>query len=270
MKNIKNLFIPAASLIMFLLFYVQAFAGTVQSVSVTGTVASAQVSGTVGSDVKAAVAVQLLDTSDNVLLMQSVIISGDTYSSTLDFTGISLTAGTSYKIRVADYDGGSWITTTFIPTAVVTPSSGGDSGSSGSSNSTGSDSSNSTGSDSSNSTGSDSSSQNTTTDSSTPGTASNTLTNTKPNDDKEKAEEEKKEENIVVVTEKEESQENESSPETAGEEESREDIILTLPIEPEKDSDGGFKWWIIPIAICGVALVGVGIGAVIINNRKGE
>ncbi|MCR5116985.1 MAG: hypothetical protein K6A97_05710 [Lachnospiraceae bacterium] len=98
-----------------------AFAGgTVSDASATGSTLSLTVEGKTDANVKAAVAVQVLDESENVLMMQSITVKGGSFSGIIDLTGLELTAGKTYKVQIADYDGGDWKTTEFTPTASAT------------------------------------------------------------------------------------------------------------------------------------------------------
>ena len=91
--------------------------GTVSNASATGSTLSLTVEGKTDANVKAAVAVQVLDESENVLMMQSITVKDGSFSGVIDLTGLELTAGKTYKVQIADYDGGDWKTTEFTPTA---------------------------------------------------------------------------------------------------------------------------------------------------------
>ena len=83
-------------------------AGTISTLDVEVTTNSVTVSGTVAS-VNAAVAVQVLDSGDNIVAMDSFTVLNDNFAGTIN--GLALTAGGTYTVRVADYDGGTWKTT---------------------------------------------------------------------------------------------------------------------------------------------------------------
>ena len=119
-------------LMISLTFPVCAAGGTVSDLSVSGNTTQISVSGTT-TGVTAAVAVQVLDSGSNIVAMENITISGNTFSGSL--AGLTLTSGATYTVRAADYDGGTWKTTTITVTSPVTPAppSGGTSGSSSSS-----------------------------------------------------------------------------------------------------------------------------------------
>ena len=74
--------------------------------------------------VAAAVVVQVLDKSGNILNMQSFVISENAFAGTIEAAMIE---GTAYDLRAADYDGGDWETVEFTvpvvpgPTPVIDP-----------------------------------------------------------------------------------------------------------------------------------------------------
>ncbi len=88
-------------------------------------------SGTIGNNDVFAVLVQVVDKDGNVAVVDSTTVTNNSFSGTI--TG--LTAGGSYTLRVANYDGGSWIKEDFVMPnqASNPPTAGGSSGSSDSS-----------------------------------------------------------------------------------------------------------------------------------------
>lgn len=81
-----------------------------------------EVTGT-ASGVKSAVVLQVLDENKQLLAMETVNVLAGEFEKTV--TGLSLEAGTKYKVRVANYDGGSWVTKEIecIPEVTPTPES---------------------------------------------------------------------------------------------------------------------------------------------------
>lgn len=135
MKKITSVFLTLA---MVLALCVPAFAaggGTVTITTKSATKTQLTVAGTT-SGVKAAVVVQLLS-GEEILAMESLVVAGDSFSGVI--SGLSLTTGSSYTVRIADYDGGTWASDTVaVPadsTPTTPPSSGNTGGSSGSSSS---------------------------------------------------------------------------------------------------------------------------------------
>ena len=137
MKKITSVLL---ALVLTLALSVPAFAagGTVTISSASATKTTVAVSGTVNSEVKAAVIVQVLNNED-ILAMQSIQVNNLAFSGTI--SNLSLTAGRSYTVRIADYDGGAWTSDTVTvpadstpPTTPSTPgsSTGGSTGSSSS------------------------------------------------------------------------------------------------------------------------------------------
>lgn len=95
---------------------------TVTITSVSGTTTTVTVAGETQA---AAVMVQIRDASDAIVAMQSFGTLDDNFSGSI--TGLSLTAGATYTVYVADYEGGPWATQTVTP---VQAAPGGESGSS--------------------------------------------------------------------------------------------------------------------------------------------
>lgn len=108
MKRIFGIFLPVG-LILMLRLPVSAEGGAVTALSANAMESSVTVSGST-SGVNAAVAVQVLDGSGNVLAMESFVVMGNAFSGRLD--SLVLTPGASYTVRAADYDGGTWKKTT--------------------------------------------------------------------------------------------------------------------------------------------------------------
>ncbi len=82
--------------------------GTVETLEAVRNGSAVDVSGTT-KDVNAAVAVQVLDADDNVIGMDSFVISDDSFSGSVAFSG------TAASVRAADYDGGPWKTVELPP-----------------------------------------------------------------------------------------------------------------------------------------------------------
>ena len=95
---------------------------TVTITSVSGTTTTVTVAGETQA---AAVMVQIRDASDAIVAMQSFGTLDENFSGSI--TGLSLTAGATYTVYVADYEGGPWATQTVTP---VQAAPGGESGSS--------------------------------------------------------------------------------------------------------------------------------------------
>ena len=102
MKKIASFFV---AILWFSLIALSVSAGTVNELDVSATTTSLTVSGS-AADINAAVVVQILDQNNNVLGMESFPVLDDAFSGTV--SGITLVAGDSYTVRVADFDGGSW------------------------------------------------------------------------------------------------------------------------------------------------------------------
>lgn len=124
--------ILSAVLVITMLFAlsVPAFAanGSVNITSASVTKDTLTVEGTVtngsndsnDSNVTVAVVVQIL--SDNkILAMESLRADAGTFSGKIDISSLSLTAGSSYTVRIADYDGGAWVSKTVTIPADSTP-----------------------------------------------------------------------------------------------------------------------------------------------------
>ena len=88
----------------------------------TGTTTSVSVSGTAADGVLAIMA-ELLDTDGTTsIAMQSFAVDDGAFSG--DITGVTLTAGATYTVRAADYNGGSWTTRSFTVPLPTPPASG--------------------------------------------------------------------------------------------------------------------------------------------------
>lgn len=128
MKKITSVLLALA---MVLALCVPAFAagGTVSITSASATKDTLTVQGTVtdGTPVTVAVVVQLLSGND-ILAMESLRAEGGDFSG--EISGLSLTAGNSYTVRIADYDGGAWASETVTVPAESTPTTPPSSGSS--------------------------------------------------------------------------------------------------------------------------------------------
>lgn len=94
-----------------------AFAAGISSISASGTTAAATVNGSAEDGCIAVVAV-LYDTNETTILRtQSAAVQTDkTYS--VNFNNVSLTVGSQYTIKVADYNKGAWTSTKFVATAI--------------------------------------------------------------------------------------------------------------------------------------------------------
>ncbi|NLT15586.1 MAG: hypothetical protein GXY05_14740 [Clostridiales bacterium] len=83
----------------------------VATLDAVGTTASVTVSGTSANGVLA-VMTEVLDTDGTTsLAMKSFAVSGGSFSGVI--TGVTLSAGATYTVRAADYNGGTWTATTF-------------------------------------------------------------------------------------------------------------------------------------------------------------
>ncbi|MCR5829823.1 MAG: leucine-rich repeat protein [Lachnospiraceae bacterium] len=91
-----------------------------KSVSISActlTTTSAVVTGTTEAS---AIMVRIKDADNNIIALQSFAVSSDkSFSASLE--GISLTAGATYTVSVADYEGGSWATETITLSGTSTP-----------------------------------------------------------------------------------------------------------------------------------------------------
>ncbi|MGN0326667.1 MAG: LPXTG cell wall anchor domain-containing protein [Lachnospiraceae bacterium] len=101
---------------------------TVTITSVSGTTTTVTVAGTTDAS---AVMVQIRDASGTTILaMQSFGTLSDNFSGSI--TGLSLTAGATYTVYVADYEGGPWATSTVTPVQAAPGGGGTGSGGTGS------------------------------------------------------------------------------------------------------------------------------------------
>ena len=124
MKRIMAFIFPI--MLMFLLCTPVYAAGTVSTVNAEAEEDTIHVWGTT-ENVTAAVAIQVLDETDNIVVMDSLTVLGDVFDG--EISGLTLTEGKTYSVRVADYDGGVWqVAMATVPISVtsvtVTPSSG--------------------------------------------------------------------------------------------------------------------------------------------------
>ena len=132
MKQIKKVAIFCAFILCFLWIGTQnVYAGDVQTVEAIGGNTGVTVSGTTDADVLA-VAIQIRDSSDTVLTMETFAVSNGTYNASVVWP---LQAGT-YKVYVADYAGGDWKTKDVIVAATQSGNSNSENAGSGNSNST--------------------------------------------------------------------------------------------------------------------------------------
>lgn len=128
MINHKNKFTIVLSILLCLAMFLgngmvsYAAGETVTITSVSGTTTTVTVAGETQA---AAVMVQIRDASDAIVAMQSFGTLDDNFSGSI--MGLSLTAGATYTVYVADYEGGPWATQTVTP---VQAAPGGESGSS--------------------------------------------------------------------------------------------------------------------------------------------
>lgn len=131
MKNIVKVIFP---ILLYLGLCIPVYAaGTVNIGNAKAEVSKVTVSGTT-ENVTAAVAVQVLD-GETVVAMDSFVVLNNAFSGQIE--GLSLTVDKTYTIRIADYDGGTWQTTTSKAVASATggggtPGGGGADGGSGS------------------------------------------------------------------------------------------------------------------------------------------
>lgn len=131
MKKIGLFLLPFALLLM-LMVPAYAAEGSITSLEASATTSAIKVSGTTDSDI-AAVMVEVLKEEEPVCFYSFEVTKDRSFSGTI--SGLSLTAGTTYTVKAADYDGGSWKT---VSVTVKETSSGTGSGSSANSGSTGS------------------------------------------------------------------------------------------------------------------------------------
>ena len=94
-----------------------------ETVTITSASASTTTVTVAGDTPAAAVMVQIRDASDAIVAMQSFGTLDDKFSGSI--TGLSLTAGASYTVYVADYEGGAWSTTDVVAVAPPAPASTG-------------------------------------------------------------------------------------------------------------------------------------------------
>lgn len=122
----KKLISTALALLLLLSLSTTALAAAADDVSTltvdTATASAVSFTGTAGSNVLA-VAVEIVDGGGSVAL-KSFAVESAAFSGS--FTGLSLTAGATYTLRAANYNGGSWTTTTFtVPVPPAPPASPG-------------------------------------------------------------------------------------------------------------------------------------------------
>ena len=119
MKKLTSVFLALA---LALSLCVPAFAAnngtvTITSASVTKNTLTVQGRVTGGTRDTVAVAVQLLS-GNEILAMESLRAENGDFSGVI--SGLSLTPGSSYTLRIADYDGGAWtINTVTVPADVI-------------------------------------------------------------------------------------------------------------------------------------------------------
>ncbi|MGN0427874.1 MAG: hypothetical protein ACI4F0_08755 [Agathobacter sp.] len=94
-----------------------------ETVTITSASASTTTVTVAGDTLAAAVMVQIRDASDVIVAMQSFGTLDDKFSGSI--TGLSLTAGASYTVYVADYEGGTWSTTDVVAVAPPAAASAG-------------------------------------------------------------------------------------------------------------------------------------------------
>jgi len=117
----KKLLTAALALILTLSLCIPALAAakSVDTLAASGTTDTVTLSGTATGIL--AVMTELLDADGNSLALKSFAVSGDAFSGTI--TNVTLTAGATYTLRAADYDGGNWKTVTFTVPAPTSPAS---------------------------------------------------------------------------------------------------------------------------------------------------
>ena len=86
-----------------------------ETVTITSASASTTTVTVAGDTLAAAVMVQIRDASDAIVAMQSFGTLDDKFSGSI--TGLSLAAGASYTVYVADYEGGAWSTIDVVAVA---------------------------------------------------------------------------------------------------------------------------------------------------------
>ena len=94
-----------------------------ETVTITSASASTTTVTVAGDTLAAAVMVQIRDASDAIVAMQSFGTLDDKFSGSI--TGLSLAAGASYTVYVADYEGGAWSTIDVVAVAPPAPASTG-------------------------------------------------------------------------------------------------------------------------------------------------
>lgn len=126
MKILKNKLTIALSIFLCLAMFlgngmVSYAAG--QTVTITSVSASTTTVTVAGETLAAAVMVQIRDASDAIVAMQSFGTLDDKFSGSI--TGLSLTAGATYTVYVADYEGGTWAIQTVTPVQAAPGGGGG-------------------------------------------------------------------------------------------------------------------------------------------------
>lgn len=109
MKKIFTVFI-ALILVFSLCVTTAATNGTVNNLTASGTTTAVTVSGSISSGALA-VMTEVLDNTGSSVIMYSFPVSETNFSGTI--SGVNLTPGATYTLRAADYEGGSWTTSTF-------------------------------------------------------------------------------------------------------------------------------------------------------------
>ena len=94
-----------------------------ETVTITSASASTTTVTVAGDTLAAAVMIQIRDASDAIVAMQSFGTLDDKFSGSI--TGLSLAAGASYTVYVADYEGGAWSTIDVVAVAPPAPASTG-------------------------------------------------------------------------------------------------------------------------------------------------
>ncbi len=123
MKRIKHFgMICAAVFTLLCIPALQVKAGTIQTVEATGSTTGVNITGQADTGVLAVV-VQVRDSSDNILTMETFGVVSGSYQASIV---MNLAAG-DYKVYVADFVGGDWCTDEFT----VTASTGGNNGTGG-------------------------------------------------------------------------------------------------------------------------------------------
>lgn len=81
-------------------------AGKIDSLTAEGTKTSVEIEGTVDTDNIYAVVIQIRDKSGEIIVMKSAGVTEKSFEAA--FTGLNLTAGSTYDIYAANYVGGAW------------------------------------------------------------------------------------------------------------------------------------------------------------------